>query len=247
MVDEKQRHSLTVAVDGKGVTPATVDTPMLLRAGLQYIEALQLVSSEMGEELVCTGMAVTEGSAGVAFALNLDAEEAADAVDQDIRSAKPSAPARALLDLAREAATDGIQLYVANDNHRRWNIDPTPTPGPMRVRMTARVKVLRSGGARPSVRLQHLLYSKMFTLEVGTQQIARDIAQYLYMEIDVEAEISKHDDGRWSDGRLITWHRLDDGDPTEAWQRWFAPNAEHWRTLSADEINRELGRDDEGS
>ncbi len=113
--------------------------------------------------------------------------------------------------------------------------------------MTARVKVLRAGGAKPSVRVQHILYNKMFTLEVGTQSVARALAKFLYMEIDIEAEISKHDDGHWSNGRLIAWHELDTENPTEAWQRWFAPHAEYWRTLSADEINHELGRDDEGS
>lgn len=236
-------HALVVSLDGPGIEPETVDTRMLLEVALAYVNALAATAEDVGLTLGCTGIRVISASAGVRCVTYIPNEEVIDTLNMSMRERVPPPYAREVLAIARRLPNT-TRIKIANDNGLICYIDSQPSPGARRSRIAARVRVIRAGGATPAIRVQHVLTDKRFTLVTSSQDDARILAHHLYQEIDIVADVSKHSDGRWTDGRLVRWHQLQDIDPALAWREWFSPHAEHWRAFPDEDLRVGLGRDE---
>ncbi len=243
MEDATPGHALVVALEGPGIKPATVDTKLILEAALAYVAALIATAEDIGYTLTCRGIEIRHASAGVRCLTDLPNEELVDALALAITSPKPPPYAKLVLAVAQRLPGE-TRIKIANDNHILGYVDAQSPQGARRARVSARVQIIRAGGSTPAIRVEHVLTGKRFTLATATEVQARELAQHLYQEIDIVAEVSKYQDGRWVNGQLLNWYPIPDVDPVAAWRDWFAPHAEHWSQFSDEDIRRELGRDE---
>lgn len=241
-MEDGQGHPLVVSLDGPGIEPKTVDTRMLLETALAYVNALTATAEDNGLVLGCTGIQVISASAGVRCVTSIPNAEIVDTLNMSMRARVPPSYARAVLAIARDLP-DSTRIKIANDNGMLCYIDSQPSLGARRSRISARVRVIRAGGATPAIRVQHVLTDRRFTLETSSHE-ARTLAHHLYQEIDIVADVSKQSDDRWTDGLLVRWHPLQDVDSATAWREWFAPHAEHWRAFPEEDLRLGLGRDE---
>jgi hypothetical protein len=102
-----------------------------------------------------------------------------------------------------------------------------------------RVVPLRVGGKGPTVQLSCDGEDEPFTVEASLAD-ARALGSLLQRAVDVTLTLRRDHAGRIDAGRILEVSPLDEGDPGDAWRRWFAADAVSWDEV--DDIQAELGR-----
>jgi hypothetical protein len=229
-----------ISLDGPGISLSTVDPRMLLELALQYVKALSAVAEDGELLLGLRGLHTMEGSA--VLALNVESmvntQECAREVNELVRdplAPKYITPLRTQL---RELPP-GFEFKVANQN---WSevVGVPDTHESRREMVSARVRVIRAGGSRPAIRVEDVAKGRRYTLQTVSEQQAQELAQYLYREIDIRAEVVRRPDNSYSDGRLLKYTPLSEIDPLTAWRAWFATHDEVWRDIPDNELVKAL-------
>jgi hypothetical protein len=114
--------------------------------------------------------------------------------------------------------------------------------GVQREIISSRVTVIRAGGATPAIRVEDVIKKRRYTVQTSSHEQARQLAQYLYRDIDIRAEVTRRPDGGYVDGRLIGYKPLDALEPLAAWRAWFSRHNEYWKGVSDKDISKALKR-----
>lgn len=101
-----------------------------------------------------------------------------------------------------------------------------------------RATILRAGGRVPRVQLQIPGSDRPVTLD-APHELAVLAGQTLYAEADVTATMERSSQGVLH-GRLSELRILDEGDPVDAFDRWYAKAGRPWSKVK--DIERGLGR-----
>ena len=228
--------------DGRLVSLDTVDPKVLLELGISYLNALAAVAEDEDVVLNLRGLHTLEGSAVLATVTD-DVEATQECahvvnglVQAEIGPSYINPLRNKLLSLPPT-----MSLVVANQNWREPVVTAKPL-GVRRERLSTRVTVIRAGGARPAIRVEDVIKHRRFTLQTCDQEEAQRLAQFLYRDIDIKAEVTRRPDGGFTDGRLISFTQLDDVDPLTAWRSWFAKHDEYWHRVPDDDLTRKLKR-----
>lgn len=248
----RRDDEIAFEVDAPGFDPETAPTPLLLEAASAFFAALARTAELEDGKLVVTGLSVRDKC--VQIVSRVDRPDLARVVTAKVlgyTSGRESSP-RGLGDsierfrTALRALGPGAisKVYVG-----RWGQDiDVPEEGKLDVssieETTIRARVLRVGGkTKPKIMLESPSESSPFTLD-ATEAVARDIAHHLFEDVDIEARVSRANDGKIKAGSVISFLSMDSTvDPVSAWQAWFrAATDGYWDDVH--DVERELSRDD---
>lgn len=229
--------------DASGVEIAldTVDPRLMLEIALAYVKALSSVAEDEDRELGLHGLHTIAGSAVVATAAT-DVEATKDCAHTvNALVGMPSAPSYiAPLRNQLISLPPTMFLTVANQNWRESVVTSQPQDVRREI-ISTRVTVIRAGGATPAIRVEDVIKKRRYTVQTTSQE-AQELAQFLYRDIDIKAEVTRRPDGNYTDGRLIKFTPLDDVEPLAAWRAWFARHGKQWNRVSDKDINKALKR-----
>jgi hypothetical protein len=227
---------------GAEVTIDTVDPRLMLEIALAYLRALSALAEDEDRELGLHGIRALPGSAVVAFAtVDFDAaQECAHKVN--VLVSEPMGPSY-IVPLRNQLISlpPTLMVTVANQN---WSesVATSQSQDLRREIISSRVTVIRAGGATPAIRVEDVINKKRRYTVQTTSQEAQELAQFLYRDIDIKAEVTRRPDGNYTDGRLIKFTPIDDVNPLDAWRAWFARHGKQWNKISDKDLAKTLKR-----
>ncbi len=236
---------LIIRFDGDGVHPHSMVADRVLEFVGTFTEVMRRAAETREYEVTFTGLELRDKCAEFVLLVGeveYAVEAAQDAVSLMEQSELPKGlgepvkrARRAFRALPRGySASLMIDAYSAPLGRR-------PTPGALMPwsQETFRARPMRAGGTRPAVRFSANNGEK-FTLS-ATEEIAKDFGHVLYEDVLVRALISRHRHNlSVHSGEVQGFTRLNDAEPTTAWQEWFASHADDWADVV--DIEHALGR-----
>jgi hypothetical protein len=249
-VGVKQADRLVVYVAGEGAAPETADARATLEVAAAYIDFLVRLAEEHGEKLDLHGLKVIPGSIGIEVYSSTPKivgdriTEAEDLLEgRELPSSGKIQTALNRLERSVRALPEGWGASVAAGPTYRFPlyvVRHEEEGADLWTTTTLRAQPLRVGGKAPRVQFQSPSESKPFT--VGTnQETAREVAKYLYREVEVSIRFVRDEDGTIKDGWLEEFWPVDaSADEIERWRAWFRDAGAHWDDI--EDVNAELGR-----
>jgi hypothetical protein len=246
----KETH-LSIKISGKGITPKTVDSVLLLRLAEACMRLTEKVAEASRVGLSFRGLAVTKGSAAVAMtpsdlrtarvvagrAMRIvrgdeETPQGADGVVDDVRAqlrALPRGQSASFLVGKWAAPLTAPALDRADD--APWE------------RTELRVRPVRVGGSGQTATATLTSGSELAPFRADlSREHARQLGALLWEDVDVELEMCRSADGRIEHARVTDVHVLGAGDPATTWRTWFAANAPEWEGV--DNVLEALERGD---
>jgi hypothetical protein len=244
------RGEITVAVDGEGVSPETVDPRALLSVGLAYFEFLRKVSQWRNTPLLMRGLQVIDKCAGV-MAYTDDVFTTQFVVDTAHVALTKNAGAKKVRDAAKALRRTLAKLpkgYTASvhSGARAYALGPRTEPVNYFPEETCRVrgKLVAIGGelvCRATFKSPSEPAS--FSLDVS-KDVARTIARHLHEVLELQIKTRRSPHGRIENGELVDWVALPPkGGELDALAEAFATVKQQWSEVK--DINKALGRDDD--
>ncbi|MDO9022930.1 MAG: hypothetical protein Q8S73_13235 [Deltaproteobacteria bacterium] len=233
--------SIKVELDGPEVSPASVDASVLLELSSSFLLLLRKLAEERGLELEFKGIEVLDKCAAVASHASQIAIAKEMALQAFVYIRSEEAVPRgtgALVDrvrgVLRNLPPEQSAAVLVDDWKRPLSLGEDVTPPSPWARTSMRVRVVRVGGSRPTVRCESRRDGG-FSLTVSPSE-ARLIGSHLYKHVDIKARILRDDEGAIERGQLIEWQPVTGEDPMTAWREWMIEN-----TISPDELDRRRG------
>jgi hypothetical protein len=149
---------------------------------------------------------------------------------------------------ARKLAASLAQLPSHTAAHLRGSVEvplsalAAAEPSPTVVSVESfRARILRAGGMSPRVQLKVSGSDRPITLD-APEPLAKLAGQTLYAEADVTAKVERGSDDRLLHGVLSELRIIEEGDPVEAFDRWYERAGRPWAKVK--DIEKGLGRGD---
>jgi hypothetical protein len=239
---------LAIEFDGPEVTPDTLDARVALELASAYLDLLQQIATDAGQEIRFSGLRVEDKCAAIVTETSAPrlTKRAANQATKYI-----SAPGTARSRIAERAErVRRVLNRMPEKTHARvfvgtWNrslaVKKPPDVGPpIRAAIRLRVRVLRVGGDDPTVRFESGSEARPFSLSV-TRETAKQLAAYLYDELDIVAHVTRDADDHIDGGALDEFSEVEQAGSLEAWRRWHRENVPEWDEVES--LEEELGRD----
>lgn len=241
-------------LDGREVTPQTVDLRALLDLAGAYFRLVAGVAKHQGAPGVdLVGIEVAGGScllnsvADEADVLNLRSAAGMSASYLGGTADIPRAVGplvRAMAEAQRAfSADESADFFVGEQSFPVMSRD-VPLLGEdvgalVSSSESLRCEVKRVGGEHgPNVRLTSRSEARAFTLSVNKAQ-AVELGKWLYRDVDVEMTVRRTLAGNIVGGTLNDFQKLEhDADPLAAMNEWFAPQKSYWESVG--DIESEL-------
>lgn len=240
-----------VELDGPGVSPKNVDAVALLRVAESYLWLVSRLGQLHNRPVTLTGIEVIDKCAAVqtwptdmsravlfcqeATRVISGADEAPHGAEQAAKDAREVLRSLPKTMTARVLAGKFASALVP------------PTEEPLRdhgwEQTELRATLVRTGGKKPVAQFRSVDDGAFFTLDLPSEEKARELGQHLYKDVDVEALILRGVEGGIERGELLDLHVLTDSEPASAWRTWFRENAAEWADV--DDVLGELRRDDD--
>ncbi len=225
-----------MAAADRSLTPENADPVQVLSFVTAYLESLVAVAEDLGEHISIAGLELREGS--VEIVMHVDKLPPVQFAARELAKAMTLGDLPAPLKRLRAAIARFPDDVHADVRVGKWTgaIERSlRSEQPLRELSTLRAQLIRVGGIRPAVRLRS--EDRDFSLEADAL-VLRELGPLLYREIEIEAEVERDDVGNITDGRVISYSVLDDGEPVDAWQKWFDSTAGEW---NEDQVKEFLG------
>lgn len=223
---QTDERRILVALDGPDVSPEHVDVPAFLELAAAFFQLVRASAVELDTPIELKAIAVIDKCAAIA-------------VDTDSPALAKECAGLALVQIAHGGGARGMAGYVERarsvirslppEQHAEiiigeWKKPILATPAKVapldEIVAGLRVRPIRVGGKKPAVRFDSLL-EEDFTLEAEPEKV-REIAAYLYREVEIDARLSRDGDGNIDGGQLHEFVPVEDGDPRPAWREWFS-------------------------
>ena len=242
-----QPDEFVVEFDGKGVHPGDFAVEPALHVVYTFVQLVRQVAKQKGGDLSVTGLRIVDKCAAFALrvsdtALAQQAVTASTELLSDPTASGGPGIKRALSQVrkARSALPKHYATHVrVGTAHRQVNDVQHSQLGPFTSIETLRVIPERIGGRQAAVRLYSLLDAQSFTLSVTREQ-ARALGPYLYLEIQVQAQLTRTALGKLLGGELIAFTALSDQSPRLAWEAWYQNAASGFDAVQ--DIEAAIGR-----
>jgi hypothetical protein len=263
-------NEIVVEVAGPQVTPATIEPVSFVSLAAVYLGLLQRLSRQQGSELVLEGLALRgERVAMVCRTSQVPLARAlTDRVRMFLQNPE-RVPYEVYQDMERlRAALLGLpegskaSIYIGNN---AWKVDfpaqernsymttnlhqfgtMRASEGPRTAGSSSAAEILcirarpvLVGGSSPSVGFESESEQHPFALAIE-EELARQIAVYLYREVEIEAEAYRDESQRISGGKLLHFEVVDDADASEKWRSWYQEHASEWDDVN--DIEADLDR-----
>lgn len=240
-----------VELDGPGVAPETVDAIALLRVAESYLWLVSRLGHIHDAPVTLTGIAIIDKCAAVQTwptdmtRAVLFCQEAARVISGQEEA--PHGAEKAAAD-AREALRGLPKTMKARVLAGKF-VGSLVAPEEEALRehpweqTQLRATLVRTGGKKPVAQFRSVDDGAFFTLDLPSEEAARELGQHLYKDVDLEALIVRDHQGGIEKGELIDLHVLSDAEPGDAWRTWFQKNAGEWAEV--EDVLGELGRDDD--
>jgi hypothetical protein len=237
---------LLFELDGKGLTPETVDTLALLRLAEEWFRLAVKTAEASHVGLSFSGLRIREKCVAVA-ATPSDYGSARRATAKVLRMvAGKEDVSRGTETLVRDFRKDLRSLPAGYSAHVRLGkevhkltVASIPLAERPWERIELRVRPIRVGGQEPTVLLVSQSEAGPFTVET-TIANARKLGAALHEDIDVTLDVCRGPDGQIAEGRVVEVFQLEDGNAVSGWRDWFAENASEWNDVGnvLDELDR---------
>lgn len=228
---ENPRDAVFIDVDGENVHPDSVDPRALLSLASSFFDILEKLASGGKRPLVMTGLFVEDKCARVSTRTT-DPEFAALLVTQFAEEIQLESPRHGLARLFErfqsvfESLPPGVRLAAGS-------ADKVVPIGRPRVAQSStfqgltvfRATVLETGGETPRAKVRSLLSDRVVRLQGDKEVIAR-MAQSLYREVDVQAELTYRPGQTSDEGTILGFEPLDASeDDIESLRNWVTDGA----------------------
>jgi len=209
-----------------------VDSVATLDVMAGMLEVMRAYGHDDGQTLEFTGLEVIDKCAQItAWATGATLDQVAALTARSARAItnrSTTAPrgatkaverARAGL-VALDLPPGGAKVQCAGRDLQLDLEEPTESP-PRESMESLRVRVLRVGGREPRVAVEDVILRERFTLRT-TEAKARQAAENLYQDVQVDVHISRDADGNVvKDGRLLSVREVAPlGSAIETWRAW---------------------------
>jgi hypothetical protein len=224
-------------LEGKGLTPDTVDTLALLRLADIWFQLAVKMAEASQRRLEFHGLHVEEKCVAVRVTPSdyTVADQASERA-QRVVSGREDPPygtdmlARDMRRALRELPTEYTAGYRLKNKVHKLVVVPVPTADRPWERTELRVCPIRVGGMDPTALLASPSEPAPFTVKTSVE-CARVLGSVLQDEIDVVLDVVRDVDGQITDGRIVEVLPLEPGDAAPAWREWFAENASDWNDV----------------
>lgn len=225
--DQTLERRIVLEIDGPGVSPETVDAPVVLDLAASFFLLVRGNAAEATQAISLRGLEVIDKCMGIA--VPVDAPELVWPYVEEARRqllGQQMAPrglgsiverGRAALRKLPHGQTARVLL---GERHSNLALDDGSDQQPLDSILSVRAVVMRVGGRSPAVRFVSQFEDEPFTLQVS-RKLARELGSMLYQEVDIEARVSRDADGKIERGKLERFDPVDGGDPRPAWRDWF--------------------------
>lgn len=240
-----------VELDGPGVASTSVDAIALLRVAESYLWLVTRLGHIHNAPVTLTGIAIIDKCAAVqtwptdmtravlfcqeAARVISGEEEAPHGAEKDAAAAREALRGLPKTMKARVLAGTFVGALVAPDEEALRDHPWEQTQ--------LRATLVRTGGKKPVAQFRSIDDGAFFTLDLRSEEAARELGQHLYKDVDLEALIVRDHQGGIEKGELVELHVLSDAEPGDAWRTWFQKNAGEWAAV--EDVLGELGRDDD--
>lgn len=236
-------RSVALELDGPGVSPETVDAPLLFELAAAFFLLLQGNAEDAATPITLRGVHIIDKCLRLAVPvehLEQARQFAEDAMRQMVGEQDPPRGLGLVADRGRSALGKLQPDQTAKIVVGKWE-RPLALPKqddvilPNDSILSVRAVPVRVGGAKPLIRFKSMLEDEPFTL-TATEEQARKLGALLYKEVDIDALISRAADGTIDGGKLVSFEPVIDGDPRPAWREWFkSVGGEEWRPDAEEE------------
>ena len=247
------RSKMMIEFDGEDVSPTSLDPLTALQFAHSYLVLVQKIAAEEGKTLQFTGLTVEDKCAALATTVSsITTADRASAKARKFLKRPKTVPqplekvTRSVID-ARKALPTKYTTTVITKIKRKVELTEFSTPDASercREAISMRATVMAVGGkTKPKVTFDSIAEDRQFTL-TATKEMAKQIARYLYDEVDIVAIIERDTYQRILDGELREFHVLQSDDPIGVWDKWYAENNQEWSQV--DNVEEEIGRNGYG-
>jgi len=234
----KQPQDLLFELDGPGVSPATVDSLVLLqfadacfRMAVKVAEVNKIGLTFQGLRVVdkCVAIGATPSNGKAARLTAAKIKRLVQGVDDP-----PSGTESLLEEVRRCVRALKPQVTAAfRVGKVAYRIQAPNTPVAESPWETTELRVIpiRAGGRDPTAELVSDSEVGSFILKTSEEN-ARLLGAALYREIDVIVEICRSFDGLIERGKIVEVMPVDqESNPTETWRAWFADEGKEWEDI----------------
>lgn len=224
VADEAPR--MLVEIDGPGVSPDTIDPLLLLDLAAAVVSLIRGNADAMSMSLGMKGLRIVRKCAAVE--LDVEKFDAAQVCAQRaLRQIEGHEEApRGYADWVKRARTalerlpEGYSAQVTAGNWGKSIVVPSPPVEPLDELIAIRAEPILAGGDKTrTVQFRSSIEGK-FTLRT-TESIVLELGGALYRDVDIEARVSRNEDGEITGGDLVKYWKLDQGDAEALWQNWY--------------------------
>lgn len=218
---------LLLELDSPGLQPGTVATSPLLELAASFFALVEANAAAQERSLDLVGLEILDKCVALAARPNdiRLAREMAELSRRQIGGLEElQHGTRERVERVREAMRQLGPGQVARVQIAAWSktlkaVEQDVAP-PLDSQLSIRARPIRIGGKRPMVRFESRLEDD-FSLQT-TQDTARQLGQFLWREVDIEAKVTRDVDGTIAGGTLISFEPVDeDADPQTAWRDWY--------------------------
>jgi hypothetical protein len=237
---------ILLEIDGPDLRPDKIDVRAALTVAHRYVDLMAALADDDAADLDFTGLRVIDKCVAFAFKANepdlarREAKRALRCVTGQEQPPKGAVIAsRELKEALRALPANQVARVIAGgfrQDLRAAAIVPSIAP---ESRISLRATPIRVGGSRPAVRFESKSEDRPFTLDVERDR-ARLVGRFLYSEIDIEALVTRDEEGFIELGRLLGFEPVTDDDATTAWRDWYVRHASGWNSIA--DVESELGR-----
>jgi hypothetical protein len=247
-VDEER--ALKLEIVGPGAEPETIDAPSVLEFVAAYLQLLRKVAEHEKTQIAINGLTVRNKC--VEFSVGVDDVEAAEALARKIEVYLTSPAPRphgisTYVSRVKESVNGlpsgqqaKVQVGRSTFPFSRTDVSPVLTWSTVSMRATPIV----AGGKKrnkQTCRFSSPSEHQPFSLALDSEEVARKLGALLHREVQVEARIQRDRSGAITQGSLVRFEELDDGDPFESLKLWFRGNCSGWDDV--EDVDAELRRD----
>ena len=216
---------LAIELDGTAevADPLEIEPTSALRLAVAFFDLVREMAEQEESEIQLKGLEVRDKCTAIvthgepADVVKRLMTEAAKLVAE---GARPPRGMRVKVQALREAIDTlpkGVHVAAyAGRLKRRLRAAPAPA-GFASETIVVRGVPLRIGGRDPLVRVDSASEPRPMVLAL-TRELAKDLAHYLYIEVEIEAQVERAGDGTIESGTLLAFHPLDDGNALQDWK-----------------------------
>lgn len=244
-------HPLTLEFDGPDAEPDVIDPRSVFEVAARYVDLVRRVAAKTTDAAItlrgfevrdkCTQIVLHSDAPPDLLASISERVLAISRGEVEIYGTKTAANA---LSRALEEADPSLRIGQRDmDGELRVIREPVAPAAPL-ARFhevdEVRATVVKAGGRNPPrVQLDMPGEPRLRWLVLDSEDVARDLAELLYRQVDVEVRIHREGDGRFISGRVLDYRVAPKATLAEL-RAWYREHLSHWDEV--DDIEAALGR-----